>query len=267
MKIETEGSLRVLTLSRTEKLNALNTAEWASLLSEVRNAEADERIRVIVLRAEGKVFCAGNDIVETSRFVSKSEARTYFLDLMMPTLAAMASCRLPIVAEVRGDALGAGFELLQFCDIVVASNSSSFRLPEVGLGLWATVFLGATSYSGNRRTTQRMVLTGTAISAREAVEAQLVSLVVPDEDVHDRVWEIAHAIAANAPDAVAVSKKYANHALIETSLPVIRSALSDLIDQTLFSDEGREGVSSFLEKRMPDFGQSPTVNAMTHSIQ
>lgn len=253
MKSETLGPIRLLTLDRPESLNALNTAEWTALLRELRAAEDDPAIRVILLAAEGRAFCAGNDIKETSRFESKGEARTYFLDLMVPALSALATSRLPIVAAAQGMALGAGLELLQFCDVVVAAESCRFQLPETRIGLWATVYLGSASHSTDRRMSQYLALSAAPISAEEAREAGLVTKVVPDNVLRDAALALAKTIAGNAPGAVAISKAFANRTLVNEGIPVVRDALHSLIEHTIFEPEGQEGVASFMEKRAPQF--------------
>lgn len=253
MKSEVLGSVLHLTLDRPESLNALNTDQWTQLLEQLRAAEDDPAIRVVLLSAEGRVFCAGNDIKETSRFAGKRDARTYFLDLMVPALAALASSRLPIVAAAHGMALGAGLELLQFCDVVVAGESCRFQLPETRIGLWATVYLGSASYSTDRRTSQYLALTAEPISAPDALRAGLITAVVPDEQLWDEALSVAETIARNAPAAVAVSKAFANRTLVNEGLPVVRDALTSLIEHTIFEPEGQEGVASFMEKRAPQF--------------
>jgi len=253
MKATTEGAVRVLTLDRPDVLNAMNAAQWSALLSELRRAEDDDSIRSILLQAEGRVFCAGNDIKETSRFATRSEARGYFLDLMVPALAAMASSRLVIVAAAHGMVLGAGLELLQFCDIVVAGETCTFQLPETRIGLWATVFLGSANHTTGRRITQRLALTAEPVTAQEALTHQLITSCVPDDALDTEARRVADLVASRGPEATAFSKAYANRTLLTESLPMVRAALSDLIDHTLWSAEGREGVAAFQEKRDPDF--------------
>lgn len=253
MKTETIGAVRRLVLDRPESLNALNSAQWTAMLRGLRAAEEDPGIRVLLISGEGRAFCAGNDIKETSRFTTKGEARAYFLDLMVPVLAAMTSSRLPIVAAAHGMALGAGLELLQFCDVVLAGQSCRFQLPETRIGLWATVYLGSASHTSHRRTSQFMALTAEPITAEEARAADLVTRVVPDDELYPEAMRLAETIARNAPEAVAASKAFANHTLLHEDLPVVRDALSSLIDHTIFSAEGREGVASFIEKRAPVF--------------
>ncbi len=253
MRIDRDGGVLVLTLDRPERLNAMNGAQWSALLEGLRTAEDDPEIRAVVIRGEGRIFCAGNDIKETSAFAGKAEARAYFLDLMVPALAAMATSRLPIVGSAHGMALGAGFELLQFCDVVVAADTCSFRLPETRIGLWATVFLGSASYSANRRGTQWLALTGEAMSAQEAEAAHFVSRVVPEASLEEETMRVARTIASRGPNATAVSKRFANYSLVNEGLKVVREALSELIEDTLWSDEGVEGVAAFTEKRDPVF--------------
>ncbi|WGD41071.1 enoyl-CoA hydratase/isomerase family protein [Streptomyces cathayae] len=260
MKSETDGPIRILTLDRPGKLNAMNSEAWTDLLRELRTAEDDPSIRVLLLRSQGRAFCAGNDIKETNAFTTRAQTRAYFLDLMVPTITAMAGSRLPIVAEVQGMALGAGMELLQFCDVVVASDAAVFRLPETSIGLWATVFLGSASYTTSRRMTQYLALTGEPVSAREALEAGLITRVVAPDDLQRVGGEVAARIARNAPRATALSKKFANHTMLTESLPVVREALSVLIDETFSGQEGMEGVASFLEKRAPVFADVTNVH-------
>jgi len=253
MIIETRGQIRVLTFDRPHVLNALNRDEWAALLATLRTAETDPEIRCLILRGEGRAFCAGNDIKETSKFSTKAEARAYFRDLMVPTLAAMADSRLPIIGQAHGMALGAGMEVLQFCDIVVAGESCRFQLPEVKIGLWATVYLGSASYAANRRETQYLALSGQAITAVEAQAAHIVTRVVADDVLEATVMELANAIAANGAEATARSKTFINRTMLRESLPLVREALSELIDNTIHAAEGREGVAAFMEKRVPKF--------------
>ncbi len=260
MKIDTAGPVRILTLDRPEKLNALDSNAWITLLSELRTAEDEPSIRVVLLRSEGRAFSAGNDIKETNAFDSVARTKWYFLDLMVPTLAAMATSRLPIVAEVQGLAYGAGMELLQFCDIVVASDEAQFRLPETGIGLWATVFLGSAAYTTSRRATQYLALTGEPMSSHDALAHSLISRVVGAEALTGEGERIATLIAANGPRATALTKKFANHPIVTQSLPVVREALSVLIDETFSGPEGMEGVASFIEKRDPSFADATNVH-------
>lgn len=253
MKVEQTGGVLELVLDHPERLNALDLAEWSAILHELRAAEDDDHVRVVVIRAEGPVFCAGNDIKETRAFRTKGEARHYFLDVMLPTLSALSTSRLPIVAEVAGAALGGGLELLQYCDVVIASKGASFGLPETGIGLWATVHLATSAFVGDRRVAQYMALTGERLSAARALEAQLISEVVPAGQLTERVGALARTMAAAAPDAMARSKRYANSSLSGQAIEASRRALSELIDQTIFEDEARSGMTAFVERRTPVF--------------
>jgi len=253
VKIDRDGPITVLTLSRPAKLNAMDAAEWSALHEAIREAEGDPEVRSLLLRGSGRAFCAGNDIDAMRALRTRAEAERYFLDGMLPAFAAMAESPLPIVAEVHGDALGGGLELVQFCDIVLAADSARFALPEARIGVWATVFLGAAPHLGQHRIAKDLSLTAEPVSAADALHGGLVSRVVPAADLADAARTTALAAARNGPEALAHSKRFANRALLEHGLPAVRDALRTLIRHTLFGAECAEGVDSFVAKRPPRF--------------
>lgn len=241
------------TLNRPHKRNALNSDSWSGILDELRKAEADPTVRVVVIRSEGPVFCAGNDIKESEAFPTASDAKRYFHDTMVPAMEAMARSPLPIIAAVHGPAMGGGFELVQFCDIVIAAESAWFQLPETRLGLWATVFVGATHGLGLRRAAMELALTAEPYSAQQASESGLITRVVPDAALADEVARTAEGLLTKGRDAIANSKRYANRALIREGLVAVRDALEEHCNVTIFSADGIEGVNAFIEKRDPVF--------------
>lgn len=249
MRAVRDGDVLTLTLGRPHKLNAMNADEWRDLHGHIRVAEDDEAIRVIVLRGEGRVFCAGNDIRAMAECRTRAQARAYFIDTMLPAFAAMAISPLPIVAEVGGPALGGGVELVQFCDLAVAARSATFRLPEVRVGVWPTVFVGAAPSISLRRLAQRMALTTEPLTAEEALAAGLVTHVADDADLAATVARAARGAADGARDAVAWTKRFANRALIDDGLSAVRAALEALIEQTMFTPEYDQGVAGFTDRR------------------
>ncbi|WP_243716245.1 enoyl-CoA hydratase/isomerase family protein [Actinomadura darangshiensis] len=246
-----DGRLVTLTLGRPNKLNAMDADEWRALHHHIRAAEDDQNVHAIVLRAEGRAFCAGNDIAAMSACRTRAQARAYFLDTMLPAFTAMATTPLPIIAEVGGMALGGGVELVQFCDLAVAARSATFRLPELRVGVWPTVFAGAAPYLGQRRLAQRLALTARPISAEEAREADLITHVADDADLTATVAEIAAEVTAGARGATGQAKRFANRALVEQGLPAVRAALETMVEQTMFTAEYEAGVSGFTGRREP----------------
>jgi enoyl-CoA hydratase/carnithine racemase len=256
MKVQTNGAVCTFTLDRPEKRNALNAETWHAILQELRKAEADPEIAVIVIRGEGPVFCAGNDIRESESFPTAAAAKSYFLDNMATAMEAMARSPLPIVAEVHGSAMGGGFELLQFCDLVYADEQALFQLPETRLGLWATVFVGATHPMGQRRAVQELALTTRPYTAAEAADAGFITKAVSSENLRTEVQVCIESLLTKGKDAMARSKRYANRALINEGLVAVRDALEEHCNVTIFSADGIEGVKAFVEKRTPIFAAS-----------
>lgn len=249
MRAVRDGRVLSLTLGRPEKLNAMNAREWRDLHAAIREAEDDEALGAVVLRAEGRAFCAGNDLTAMARCRTRAQARDYFLDTMLPAFTAMATSPLPIIAEVGGMALGGGVEVVQFCDLAVAARSATFRLPEVRVGVWPTVFAGAAPWVGQRRLAQRLALTTEPLTAEEACAAGLVTHVVDDAELPAATAEIARGVAEGARGSVAQAKRFANRALVEHGLPAVREALETLIEQTMFTADYEKGVAGFTGRR------------------
>lgn len=248
MRAERDGGVLTLTLGRPRKLNAMNADEWRALHANLRAAGDDEDLRVVVLRAEGRAFCAGNDIDAMAACRTRAEARAYFLDTMLPAFEAMATSPLPVVAGVGGPALGGGVELVQFCDLVVAARSATFALPEVRVGVWPTVFLGAAPWTGQRRLGQRLALTAEPLTADDALSAGLVTHLADDGDLDRALADVVRSISEGDRNAVAYSKRFANRALVDDGLPAVRAALETLIERTMFTPAYEQGVARFARR-------------------
>ena len=248
---ETRGAVRILTLNRPEKRNALNGPLRCSLLGELDAAARDTAIRAIVLTGAGeKAFIAGADIAE---FEGRSAVDQYRV-MKQPTIFdAVERISKPVIAAINGFCLGGGMELALACDIRIASTGARFGQPEVNLGiipggggtqrLPRIVGLGAAS---------RMILTGDLIDAQEALRLRLVEEVVAPDALMPRAIAIAEAIAAKSPVAVAAAKEATRAAV---SLPLSEGLkLETALFQVCFASEDKvEGVRAFMEKRTPSF--------------
>jgi enoyl-CoA hydratase len=251
-KLEHEGSLSILTISREDKLNALNAAVLAEIRSAVDEVRARQQTRVLVVTGAGaKAFVAGADISEMKE-MRLEEARA-FARAGHNTLDALEALPVPVIAAVNGFALGGGCELALACDFVYAAENAKFGQPEVKLGV-------IPGFGGTQRLLRRvgvamareLVYTGRTISAAEALAMGLVNRVVPQADLMKTVRETAAAIAEMGPLAVAEAKK------------VIRDGEGRLLkDANNLEIEGfagcfetadqKEGMSAFLEKRKAQF--------------
>ncbi len=250
--VETAEGLATVTITRPEKLNALN----AELIQEIGQAfhalAADEAVRGVVLTGAGeKAFVAGADIAELSRMgpvsgvtVSRQGQDVFrFIELL----------RKPVVAAVNGFALGGGLELALACHLRIASENARFGLPEVKLGIipgyGGTVRLPR--LVGRGRALQ-MILTGEMIGAEDAQRFGLVNDVVPQPMLLDAARGLARKIMGNGPIAVALALEAVDHGYHASTEDALRLE-SDLFGLLAATEDMREGMAAFLEKRSPSF--------------
>jgi enoyl-CoA hydratase len=245
---EPDPGVALVTIDRREALNALDAAVMAGLADAFGRLDADPACRVIVLTGTGtKAFAAGADIKSMARATPDTISAAGGFEHW----AALGATGLPVVAAVRGFALGGGCELAMLCDLIVAGDDARFGQPEIRLG----VIPGA---GGTQRLTRaigkaramELILTGRTIEAREAERMGLVSLVVPAEETLDRALELATTIAGMPPLAVRAAKAAVRAA---AELPLGEGlALEQRTFFGLFATEDqKEGMAAFAEKRLP----------------
>lgn len=244
-----DNGVALVTLNRPEVLNALSQALMEQLASALDACDRDQTVRCIVLWGGPRVFAAGADIREMADAATADAVRAYRFE-QWTHIRRVAT---PIVAAVTGFALGGGCELAMLCDIIVAAETAQFGQPEIRLGLMpgAGGTQRLTRVIGKSRAME-VVLTGRMLSAQEALAAGLVSRVVPAEVCLDEAMRLAAEIARQAPIAVRLAKEAVLQAFetpLEAGIAFERRSF-----QTLFgTDDKREGVRAFLEKRRPEF--------------
>lgn len=242
----------MITVDRPDKLNALNHQTILELGEAVREAGENDSVRgILVTGAGSKAFVAGADIGELSRMgpvdgveVSRLGQRVF---------REIELSRKPVVAAVNGFSLGGGCELAMACHLRVASDNARFGLPEVKLGI-------IPGYGGTLRLPRlvgkgralELMLTGEMITAEEAYRIGLVNRVVPAEDLFDTALELVSRIAANGPVAVARAIECATRGM-EMDLDDGLALESNLFGLLAATEDMREGMSAFLEKRKPEF--------------
>ena len=244
-----------ITLNRPDKLNALNRTVFVELGRALERLDASETAVVGVLTGEGRAFAAGADIQDYVD-ISVHDYRA-FMDVGRAVSDRIASLRKPVIAAVRGFALGGGFELVLACDLVVAADNARFGLPETKLGLVPGG--GGTQrlprLVGRMRATELMI-TGRFLTADEARAWGIVNQVVPKDELLARAQEMAAAVAAQAPEAVATIKRLVREGA-DAPLPTALSLEQDATARLIVSDDAREGIAAFIEKRPPSFGATP----------
>ena len=247
--VEREPPIATVLLNRPKQLNALSDELMEELVRAVRELDADDAVRCIVLGGNDRAFAAGADIGVLAQ-TSPVEAAT------SDRLARWDSIRKvgkPTVAAVSGYCLGGGCELAMLCDVIVAAEGARFGQPEINLGLMP----GA---GGTQRLTRAVgkavamdvILSGRFLTAQEALAAGLVSRVVGDEAWLDEAREVARAIGKQSPVALRLAKEAVNRAFegpLQLGVEYERQAFA----LALSSEDAREGMAAFLEKRKPDF--------------
>jgi enoyl-CoA hydratase len=237
-----------LTLNRPEVLNALDYRTLGELADELESLDRDESVRCVVITGAGdRAFAAGADIKEMADAtpVSLSVANNF------ARWERLKRVRVPLIAAVRGFALGGGCELAMACDMIVASDDATFGQPEIKIGIMP----GA---GGTQRLTRalgkakamEMILTGRNLSAREAYERGLVSQIVAREEVVPAALALASEIAALPPLAVRAAKEAVNRAY-ELSLDAGLEFERRNFFLLFASDDQKEGMAAFVEKRKP----------------
>jgi enoyl-CoA hydratase len=248
---EPAPGVRLVTLSRPEAANALNTQMGEELLALWTSLAADPAIRVAVLTGAGRFFCAGADLKERDGMSDQAWSDQHVMFEAM--IRAQLSCPFPIIAAVNGAAMGGGAEMALACDFAWAADTARMGLPEVGLGIIPG--LGGTQFVtravGERRAAE-LLMSGLPISAVEAMDFGLVNRVVPAGDLLDQVLERASVIASKAPLSVKALKAVVRGG---AALPLDQAMELELSEYNrLFrTADRREGVAAFNQKRAAVF--------------
>ncbi len=244
------GKVAEVVIQRPEMRNILNTPTVQQLTDAFRNLAAERTTQAILLYGAGdRAFCAGADLHEVLDAKSTDAARAYFGGLA-DLFELMARVPQPIVAAVRGHALGGGCGLAVAADVTIAADDAVFGLPEVRVGLFPMVVLGPILRSVTRKQVVEMALTGGSLPAAAAREAGFCSRVVPAAALLDESRAIANAIASQSPAVLAIGKT----ALRGTDAMPMGAQLGylrDLSAMVAMLEDSREGMTAFLEKRAP----------------
>jgi enoyl-CoA hydratase len=246
---EDHGPVVLLRICREAQLNALNLALMDELVAALQACDADESIRAIVLTGGPKAFAAGADIAEMADQTAIGMKRLG----QFRVWDRIRSVTKPIIAAVTGYALGGGCELAMTCDLIIAGESARFGQPEVKLGVmpgaggtqWLTRVVG-------KARALEILWTGDPITADEAYRLGLVNRVVPDARCVDEALALARRIAERPPVAVQLIKEAVYQAL-DTTLQDGMEAERNLFYLLFATEDQREGMRAFMEKRPPQF--------------
>jgi methylglutaconyl-CoA hydratase len=244
-----------VTLNRPELHNAFDEAMIADLTSLLKKLEADDRVRVVVLRGAGKSFSAGGDLNWMKRFANYSfEENVRDAQALAELMRTLDELSKPTIARVHGNAYGGGVGLVACCDIAIASPAAAFCLSEVKLGLIPAVISPYVIAAMGARATRRYFLSAERFDAAEAFRLGLVHELVENEAQQDKAIErIVETLGKNGPAAIAASKELIRAVAFKPISPDVREDTARRIALRRASPEGKEGVAAFLEKRKPSW--------------
>lgn len=247
VNFEQKGAVAILTIDRPEALNALNSQVLSDLDEAITKVEAADDVHAVILTGAGRSFVAGADIGEMKGFSARDGKK--FGVHGGGVFLRLENLSKPVIAAVNGFALGGGCELAMSCDIRLASEKAKFGQPEVGLGI-------TPGFGGTQRLPRivgiskamELILTAKVIGAAEAKEIGLVSQVYAPDELMDKAMELANAICANAPIAVAESKRCIRMGM-QTDIATGSAFEAEAFGVTCGTEDKNEGMGAFLEKR------------------
>ena len=249
--VETHGHVRVLTLDRPERRNALSSALQADLVEELLACAEDGEVRAVVLTGNGPAFCAGFDLKEIRE--ADQQGQHFRPPMSRPTRSlfeVVTETPVPIVAALNGAAVAGGFELALACDLRVAAPGVKLGLPEAAIGMGANFGSVVLPKRIPMGIAMEMLLTGEYVTSEDAERWGLINRLVEPDDVLPTAMRLAERIAANAPISVRRMKETAVKGL---ELPLWQALRLDVGPNPYLSEDRVEGIAAYLEKRPPNW--------------
>jgi methylglutaconyl-CoA hydratase len=252
LDIQRKGAVARVFLNRPDVRNAFNDGVIAELTAAFRELGQDASLRAIVLGGHGKAFCAGADLSWMKAMAGYSwEQNRDDAQALADMLWAIYSCPLPVVGRLHGDCYAGGVGLASVCDVLVAAEGVHFCLSEAKLGLLPATIGPYVIKAMGEQAARRWFVTAERFSATRAAAFGFVHEVVDADQLDARVDEIVAALVANGPQAVKACKRLVQDLASRPIDDALRADTARRIADIRASDEGREGVRSFLEKRSP----------------
>jgi enoyl-CoA hydratase/carnithine racemase len=248
------GILRI-TLSNPPA-NLLSIEIMRDIQAELDRARDDHAVRVIVIAAVGKMFCAGHDLKQMTAHRADADGGRAFFDetfaICSRLMQSIVRHPKPVIAEVDGIATAAGCQLVASCDLAIASDQASFGVNGINVGLFCTTPGVALVRGLKPKHAMEMLLTGEMIDAATAKDFGLINRVVPSEYLNQIVTKYAQTIASKSPSTLKLGKE-AFYRQAEMGLADAYDYASRVMVENLLGDDAREGISAFIEKRKPEW--------------
>jgi enoyl-CoA hydratase/carnithine racemase len=249
IQVSTDGHTRTITLNRPQRKNAISPQMVNELLYALEAARNDHNVRAVILTGAGEVFCSGGDLGQMAAAGTEQgelPPRGDFADLLL----ALVSMPKPVIARVRGAAKGGGLGLVAASHFAIAASDAVFATPELNVGLFPMMIMAVLARTMPKRQLLEMMLTTSTVSASEAAAWGIITRSVPTEQLDRTVQSLADSLASRSPTAIArglaAYAKMGDLAL-KDALPMLRDEFYSLLG----TDDAREGLMAFFEKRQP----------------
>lgn len=236
-----------LTLNRPKQFNALSVDVLTALQTELDTIAADSSVRVVVIEANGKAFCAGHNLKEMRAAPDRDfqDALFHQCSQMMLTINQMPQV---VIAKVQGIATAAGCQLVAACDLAVAADTAKFATSGINVGLFCSTPAVAVSRNLSRKKAFEMLITGEFIDAQTAMQQGLINRVAPAEQLDDTLHNLVDAIVSKSPVAVTTGKQMFYRQL-DMSLPDAYDFAREVMVENMMSEDVAEGIDAFIAKR------------------
>ena len=246
---EDRDGICTLTMNRPQQMNLLTTEMLTALQDAFDGISRDRKVRVVILAALGKGFCAGHDLKEIRALAEQPKIEKLFAQCsrMMQAIVALPQ---PVIARVQGAAAAAGCQLVAQCDLAIASETAKFVTSGVTWGFFCSTPGVAIGRNLQRKHAMEMLLTGDPIDAHRAMEWGLVNKVVPPEQLDSAVQDLAKKIGEKPPATVAAGKR-GFYQQMDMNLAKAYELASTVISSSFAHEEGRAGMEAFIDKKPP----------------
>lgn len=248
---EDRDGITTLTMNRPQQMNLLTVAMLGALQDAFDSIQKNPAIRVVVLAAMGKGYCAGHDLKEIRELREQPRISALF-EQCSRMMVSIQNLPQPVIAKVQGAAAAAGCQLVAQCDLAVAVNTAKFVTSGVNWGFFCSTPGVAIGRNLQRKHALEMLLTGEPISAQRALELGLINRVVPIDALDAEVFSLAKLIASKPPATVAAGKR-GFYQQMDMNLPQAYAHAGQVIASDFAHPEGQEGMNAFIEKRPPDW--------------
>ena len=243
-----ENGVATLTLNRALRFNPLSSQMIAAMQAELDAVGSDASVRVVILAAEGKGFCAGHDLKEMRAHTGDKDWQQDLFDACSRMMIALTEIPQPVIARVQGLATAAGCQLVSMCDLAVAASTATFAMPGVNIGVFcSTPAVGVVRNIG-RKHAMEMLLTGEPIDAATAQSWGLVNRVVPSSRLDAEIRRFTDIILSRSSATIRFGKQ-AFYRQIDHPLAAAYDITSEVMACNMLLDDAAEGIDAFLQKR------------------